>query len=159
MGRPDGCGGSDREARLRGWAYAWGCTGVSLGKATNFLIYFIATWHKSVQSVVKRISHNHSGAWRALPWVTGGNALGIDSILYMMLGGQYAAGWVLISVLLWWVIRQKQEKPLGEDGGRCPAAILPPWSYKSELLTTKSEAYQHLHINEGHHPLQGDKQE
>ena len=77
----------------------------------------------------------------------------------MLPGGQYAAGWVLISVLLWCAIRQKQEKPLGEDGVRCPAVMLTLWSYKSELLTTKSEAYQHLHINEGRHPLQGDKQE
>ena len=43
-------------------------------------------------------------------------------------------------------IRQKQEKPLGEDGVRCPAVMLPLLSYKSELLTTKSEAYQHLHL-------------
>ena len=27
--------------------------------------------------------------------------------------------------------------------------MLPLWSYKSELLTTISEAYQHLHFNEG----------
>ena len=52
---------------------------------------------------------------------------------------------------------KNQDKPLGEDGGRCPDAMLPLWSYKSELLTTKSEAYQHLPL-EGHHPLQGDKQ-
>ena len=39
------------------------------------------------------------------------------------------------------------------------AAMLPPWSYKSELLTPKPEAYHHLHYNEGHHPRQGDKQE
>ena len=37
--------------------------------------------------------------------------------------------------------------------------MLPLWSYKSELLTTISEAYQHLHFNEGYHPRQGDKQE
>ena len=30
-------------------------------------------------------------------------------------------------------VRQKPEKPLGEDGRRCPDAMLPPWSYKSEL--------------------------
>ena len=42
-------------------------------------------------------------------------------------------------------VRQKPQKPLGEDGGRCPAVMLPLWPYKSELLTTKSEAYQHLH--------------
>ena len=40
--------------------------------------------------------------------------------------------------------RQKPEKPLGEDGGRCPAAMLPPWSYKSELITPKPKAYHHL---------------
>ena len=35
-------------------------------------------------------------------------------------------------------------KPLGEDGGRCPAVMLPLWSYKSKLLTPKPEAYHHL---------------
>ena len=40
--------------------------------------------------------------------------------------------------------KQKPNKPLGEDGGRCPAAMLPPWSYKSELLTPKPKAYYHL---------------
>ena len=54
--------------------------------------------------------------------------------------------------------RQKPDKPLGEDGGRCPAAMLPLWSYKSELLTPKPKAYHHL-PSEGHHPPQGDKQE
>ena len=51
LGRPDWWGGSDREARLLGWAYASGCKGVSPGKATNFLISFIAIGHSSVQSV------------------------------------------------------------------------------------------------------------
>ena len=37
------------------------------------------------------------------------------------------------------------------------AAMLPLWSYKSELLTLKPEAYHHLPA-EGHHPRQGDKQ-
>ena len=37
-------------------------------------------------------------------------------------------------------VRQKPQKPLGEDGGRCPAAMLPLWSYKSELLTPKLKA-------------------
>ena len=55
-------------------------------------------------------------------------------------------------------VRQKPEKPLGEDGGRCPDVMLPPWSYKSELLTPKPEAYHHL-PSEGHHPHQGYKQE
>ena len=54
-------------------------------------------------------------------------------------------------------VRQKPEKPLGEDGGRCPDAKLPLWSYKSELLTPKPKAYHHL-PSEGHHPRQGDKQ-
>ena len=40
--------------------------------------------------------------------------------------------------------KQKPEKPLGEDGGRCPAAMLPLWSYKSKLLTPKPKAYHHL---------------
>ena len=55
-------------------------------------------------------------------------------------------------------VRQKPEKPLGEDGRRCPDAMLPPWSYKSELLKPKPEAYHNL-PSEGHHPRQGDKQE
>ena len=36
----------------------------------------------------------------------------------MLPGGQYAAGQVLISVLLWLAIRQKQQKPLAMDA-RC----------------------------------------
>ena len=36
--------------------------------------------------------------------------------------------------------RQKPNKPLGEDEGRCPDVMLPPWSYKSELLTPKTKA-------------------
>ena len=43
QGRPDGWGGSDREARVHDLAYASGCKGVSPGKATNFLIYFLHT--------------------------------------------------------------------------------------------------------------------
>ena len=54
-------------------------------------------------------------------------------------------------------VRQKPEKPLGEDGGRCPDAKLPLLSYKSELLTPKPKAYHHL-PSEDHHPRQGDKQ-
>ena len=54
--------------------------------------------------------------------------------------------------------KHKPEKPLGEDGGLCPDVMLPPWSYKSELLTPKPEAYHHL-PSEGHHPHQGYKQE
>ena len=41
--------------------------------------------------------------------------------------------------------------------GEALAAMLPPWSYKSELLTPKPEPYHHL-PSEGHHPRQGDKQ-
>ena len=34
--------------------------------------------------------------------------------------------------------KQKQDKPLGEDGGlRALVPKLPPWSYKSKLLTPK----------------------
>ena len=40
--------------------------------------------------------------------------------------------------------KQKPDKPLGEDGGQCPDAMLPLWSYKSELLTPKPKAYHHL---------------
>ena len=40
--------------------------------------------------------------------------------------------------------KHKPNKPLGEDGGRCPVVMLPPWSYKSELLTPKPKAYHHL---------------
>ena len=41
-------------------------------------------------------------------------------------------------------VRQKPDKPLGEDGGQCPDVMLPLWSYKSELLTSKPKAYHHL---------------
>ena len=49
--------------------------------------------------------------------------------------------------VLWrgWEQDKNQDNPLGEDGGRCPAVMLPPWSYKSELLTPKPKAYHHLH--------------
>ena len=40
--------------------------------------------------------------------------------------------------------KHKPDKPLGEDGGRCPDVMLPLWSYKSELLTPKPESYHHL---------------
>ena len=33
--------------------------------------------------------------------------------------------------------KQKQEKPLEEDGGKAPGVSLPLWSYKSKLLTPK----------------------
>ena len=35
------------------------------------------------------------------------------------------------------IIKQKQEKPLEEDGGKAPGVRLPLWSYKSKLLTPK----------------------
>ena len=41
--------------------------------------------------------------------------------------------------------------------GDALAAMLPPWSYMSELLTPKPKACHHLH-SYGHHPRQGDKQ-
>ena len=40
--------------------------------------------------------------------------------------------------------KHKPNKPLGEEGGQRPAVILPPWPYKSELLTPKPKAYHHL---------------
>ena len=56
-------------------------------------------------------------------------------------------------------IRQKTKiNPLVRMEGDALAAMLPPWSYKSKLLTPKPEAYHHL-LTEGHHPRQGDKQE
>ena len=97
-------------------------------------------------------------------------------VTYMVLlpGGQYARGQVLFLPRIkrierisfeplnflnqYLEVRQKPDKPLGEDGGLCPVAMLPLWSYKSELLTPKPEAYHHLPL-EGHHPHQGDKQE
>ena len=55
-------------------------------------------------------------------------------------------------------IRQKNKiNPLERMEGVALAAMLPPWSYKSELLTPKPKAYHHL-PSEGHHPRQGDKQ-
>ena len=41
--------------------------------------------------------------------------------------------------------KQKPEKPLGEDGGLCPAVMLPLCSYKSVLLTPKPKEYHYLH--------------
>ncbi len=48
--------------------------------------------------------------------------------------------------------------PLKRMEGDALLPNLPPWSYKSELLTPKPEAYHHL-PSEGHHPHQGYKQE
>ena len=50
-----------------------------------------------------------------------------------------------------------KKNPLERMEGVALAAMLPPWSYKSELLTSKPKAYHHRHF-EGHHPRQGDKQ-
>ena len=36
--------------------------------------------------------------------------------------------------------KQKQEKPLEEDGGKAPGVRLSLWSYKSKLLTPKPKA-------------------
>ena len=57
-----------------------------------------------------------------------------------------------------WKQDKNQKNPLGRMEGDALAAMLPPWSYKSELLTPKPKAYHHL-PSEGHHPRQGDKQE
>ena len=56
-----------------------------------------------------------------------------------------------------WKQNKNQINPLERMEGDALAAMLPPWSYKSELLTPKPEAYHHL-PSEGHHPRQGDKQ-
>ena len=42
--------------------------------------------------------------------------------------------------------------------GRCPAVMLPLYSYKSKLLSPKPKAWHNL-LPVGLHPLQGDKQE
>ena len=47
--------------------------------------------------------------------------------------------------------------PLERMEGDALAAMLPHWSYKSELLMPKPKACHHL-PSEGHHPRQGDKQ-
>ena len=62
--------------------------------------------------------------------------------------------------VLWrgWKQDKNRKNPLERMEGVALAAILPPWSYKSELLTPKPKAYHHL-PSEGHHPRQGDKQE
>ena len=52
---------------------------------------------------------------------------------------------------------KNRKNPLVRMEGVALAAILPLWSYKSELLTPKPKAYHHL-PSEGHHPRQGDKQ-
>ena len=57
-----------------------------------------------------------------------------------------------------WEQNKNQKNPLERMEGIALAAMLPPWSYKSELLTPKPKAYHHL-PSEGHHPRQGDKQE
>ena len=57
-----------------------------------------------------------------------------------------------------WEQNKNQKNPLERMEGVALAAMLPPWSYKSELLTPKPEAYHHL-PSEGHHPHQGYKQE
>ena len=54
------------------------------------------------------------------------------------------ADWTDECPAAWLGARHKPNKPLGEDGGLCPAAMLPLWSYKSELLTPKPESYHHL---------------
>ena len=57
------------------------------------------------------------------------------------------------------VCKTKTKKnPLVRMEGVALAAMLPLWSFKSELLTPKPKAYHHL-PSEGHHPRQGDKQE
>ena len=56
-----------------------------------------------------------------------------------------------------WEQNKNQKNPLGRMEGDALAAMLPPWSYKSKLLTPKPKARQHL-LTEGIHPLQGDKQ-
>ena len=61
--------------------------------------------------------------------------------------------------VLWrgWKQNKNQINPLERMEGVALAAMLPLWSYKSELLMPKPEAYHHL-PSEGHHPRQGDKQ-
>ena len=54
--------------------------------------------------------------------------------------------------------KQKQEKPLEEDGGKAPGVRFSLWSYKSKLLTPHPKPNPHL-LSEGLQPLQGDKQE
>ena len=53
---------------------------------------------------------------------------------------------------------KNQINPLVRMEGVALAAMLPPWSYKSELLTPKTESTTTF-LTEGHHPRQGDKQE
>ena len=40
---------------------------------------------------------------------------------------------------------KNQINPLERMEGDALAVMLPPWSYKSELLTPKPKAYHHLH--------------
>ena len=49
-------------------------------------------------------------------------------------------------LVLWrgWEQDKNQINPLERMEGVALAAMLPPWSYKSELLTPKPEAYHHL---------------
>ena len=43
-----------------------------------------------------------------------------------------------------WEQNKNQKNPLGRMEGDALAAMLPPWSYKSKLLTPKPKAYHHL---------------
>ena len=95
---------------------------------------------------------------RALPPVTHGSALQAPERIQVLIFTTDYADRTDECPMAWQCAKHKPEKPLGEDGGLCPDVMLPPWSYKSELLTPKPEAYHHL-PSEGHHPHQGYKQE
>ena len=53
---------------------------------------------------------------------------------------QGRVSWVFVLIDREVLDKQKQEKPLEEDGGKAPGVRLPLWSYKSKLLTPKPKA-------------------
>ena len=55
--------------------------------------------------------------------------------------------------------RQKPNKPLGEDGGRCPGTQASALVLEEQPLSTQTENLSTTFLAEGHHPRQGDKQE
>lgn len=46
---------------------------------------------------------------------------------------------------VYWVQYKNNKNPLERMEGFALAVMLPPWSYKSDLLTPKTKAYHYLH--------------
>ena len=93
---------------------------------------------------------------RALPPVTHGSALQAPECIQVLIFTTDLTDETDSCPI--WEHDKNQINPLVSMEGDALAAMLPLWSYKSELLTPKPKAYHHL-PSEGHHPRQGDKQE